>query len=240
MEIKRFFANKEDFFDDKVNLHGDEFYHLTKVLRYKVGFNAIVCCGDDLDYYCKVEKIEKDSAVLKITKKEANNCKTKHYITLFQALPKGDKMDLIVQKAVELGVSEIVFFNSKNVAETKFNLSRLQKICVEACKQCGRSFVPVTQGLLTFKQCAENLKTYDTQIVCYEDEKRLTLSQILKKAGARVAVVIGSEGGFCPEEVEILKINGAFSVTLGKRILRCETASITALAIAMNDLGEMQ
>ena len=138
MDIKRFYVNADDITDNVVTILGDEFWHLTKVLRYKTGYQIIVCNNQDgKDYLCKITLIDKDYAQAIVQDIVDNECKTKVNVTLFQALPKGDKADLIVQKAVELGVQDIYFFNSSFVSEAKFNLDRLNKINVEACKQCG-------------------------------------------------------------------------------------------------------
>ena len=131
MEIRRFYVNSDDITDNVVTICGDEFWHLTKVLRYKVGYQIIVCNDSDgKDYLCTIDLIEKDYAKATVNRIIDNECKTKIGITLFQALPKGDKADLIVQKAVELGVQNIVFFNSDYVSEKKFNIDRLHKINV--------------------------------------------------------------------------------------------------------------
>ena len=159
---------------------------------------------------------------------------------MFQALPKGDKADLIVQKAVELGVQNIVFFNSDYVSEKKFNIDRLHKINVEACKQCGRSRLSKIYGLYTFDQMLQKLQGFDKVLVCYENEKINDIKNELKYFnGDNLAIIIGSEGGFSEREIDKCQSNGAVSVTLGNRIMRCETASIVVCGIAMYELGEM-
>lgn len=241
MEIRRFYVSVDDITDNVVTIVGDEFWHLTKVLRYKVGYNIIVCNNTDgKDYVCKIKLIDKDYCQAVVEDIVDNECKTKSNITLFQALPKGDKADLIVQKAVELGVQNICFFDSNYVAEKKFNLDRLHKINVEACKQCGRSRISNIFGLLTFEEMLNLLKNFDKVIVCYENEKTNNLGEeLVGMESKNIAIIIGSEGGFSEQEVELCKSFGAKSVTLGSRILRCETASIVVCGIVMYVLGEM-
>lgn len=241
MDIKRFYVAKENIVGNCITITGDEFWHLTKVLRYKVGYSLIVCNNDDgNDYFCELKEIAKDYAVADIQKVVANECKTKAKITLYQALPKGDKSDFITQKAVEIGVSDIVFFNSDFVSEKKFNLERLNKINVEACKQCGRSRISNIKGLLEFDQMIDELNFYDKVIFCYENEKFNSIkAELGGKIFDNIALIVGSEGGFSEKEVEKAKQVGAKVVTLGKRILRCETASIVVCGIVMYELGEM-
>lgn len=241
MDIKRFYVSTDDITDNVVTICGDEFWHITKVLRYKVGYKIIVCNNvDGKDYICTIKLIDKDYAQAIIEEVLDNECKTNVEVTLFQALPKGDKSDLIVQKAVELGVQNIVFFNSAYVAEKKFNIDRLYKINIEACKQCGRSRVPNIIGLLTFEEMLEKLSSFDKVILCYENEKNNDLkTELLRFSGQNIAVIIGSEGGFCEEEVQKCREHGASVVTLGSRIMRCETASIVVCGVILYELGEM-
>lgn len=241
MDIRRFYVSIDDITDNVVTICGDEFLHITKVLRYKKGYQIIVCNNNDgKDYYCTIKLIDKDYLQAEINYAEDNECKTKVELTLFQALPKGDKADLIVQKAVELGVSNIYFFNSCNVAEKKFNLDRLHKINVEACKQCGRSRTSYIYGLFEFEEILSLLHNFDKVIICYENEKENDIKTVLKTfKGESIAIIIGSEGGFNQNEVQMCKKFGANCVTLGRRIMRCETASIVTCGIVMYELGEM-
>lgn len=241
MDIRRFYVNTDDIIDNIVTISGDEFWHLTKVLRYKVGYKIIVCNNmDGKDYICKIQLVDKDYAQAVIEEIVDNECKTNVEVTLFQALPKGDKSDLIVQKAVELGVQNITFFNSSFVAEKKFNIDRLYKINIEACKQCGRSRVSNIIGLLTFEEMLEMLKNFDKVILCYENEKQNNLkSELQHFSGQNIAVIVGSEGGFCEDEVQKCREYGANVVTLGSRIMRCETASIVVCGVILYELGEM-
>lgn len=241
MDIKRFYVKSEDINDNICKITGNEFYHLTKVLRHKVGFVIIVCNNiDGKDYYAKLTEINKDFALAEIYDAIDNECKTNVDITLYQALPKGDKIDLITQKAVELGISNIKIFNSKYVSESKFNIDRLDRINLEACKQCGRSRVANINGVLDFSSMLLELDSYDKVLVCYENEKYNNFKTALDNFnGKSLALIIGSEGGFDIEEIEKIREHGGISVTLGSRILRAETASIVSVALAMYELGEL-
>ena len=242
MDIKRFYVDSEDISDGIITITGDEFNHLTRVLRYKVGYSLIACNNvDGLDYVATIKAINKDSATCKIDEIISNECKTNTAVTLYQALPKGDKIDLIVQKSIELGAGEIVVFNSENVAEKKHNIDRLNRINIEACKQCGRSRIATIRGVIEFDELISELNRYDKVIVCYEKEKINTFKNELSSRNiGSLAIIIGSEGGFSADEVLQIISSGGKSVTLGSRILRCETASIVTVGIAMYELGEME
>lgn len=242
MEIKRFYANLNNFIENEVVIDGGEFYHMTKVLRHKVGYKIIVSNNyDGKDYHCVVTQINKDSAVARIESVTDNECKTNVDITLFQALPKGDKIDFIVQKAVELGVSKINVFNSDYVSESKFNLDRQNKINIEACKQCGRSRIAAIDGLISYDETLLRAASSDLILFAYEKELHNDIKSVITKNKniKSLAIIIGSEGGFNEEEVSRAKSIGAEVVTLGSRIMRCETASIICTGIVMYELGEM-
>lgn len=241
MEIKRFFADKADYADGRIVISGEEFLHLTKVLRYKTGYKAIVNLDDENDYSGTVESIFKDYAVIKVDEITPNLCKTRAQVTLFQALPKGDKLDYIVQKCVELGVKQIVPFTSAYTNETKYNAVRQNRIALEACKQCGRSLKCEVSPLNDFEGILKELSGYDTVIMPYERATKGSMAKVSGiEAGKKIALIIGSEGGFAPKEVEAAKEKGAQIVSLGKRILRCETAAVIAAGLVMYELGELK
>lgn len=241
MEIKRFFADKADLNDGRIIIDGEEFLHLTKVLRYKTGYKVIVNTDDDKDYHGVISEIRKDCAVVQIQEIKDNDCKTRAEVTLFQALPKGDKLDYIVQKCVELGVKRIVAFTSSYTNETKFNPTRQNRIALEACKQCGRSLKCTVDGLTDFDGVLAALKEYDTVIMPYEHATKGSMAKVSGiQAGKKIALIIGSEGGFSQDEVQRAKDVGAQIVSLGKRILRCETAAVIAAGLVMYELGELK
>lgn len=237
MEIRRFFADIENFNGKNITIFGDEFLHLKNVLRMKVGYKLIVCLNDGKEYHSTIEKIEKDFAVVKvdnIVEVEQKIC----FVTLFPALLKNNKLDYVIQKGVELGVDEIVPYTSKFSNETKFNLERANRIALEATKQCGRTTLTTVKEPTTFDDVVEKFASFDKVLFPYEDADEVAFKNA-KFDGEKFAIVIGSEGGFHEDEVKMAKENNAQIVTLGKRILRADTASIVSLTLLMNEIGEL-
>ena len=237
---KRFFIDKTCFIDvdfekgapaigSTINLPQEEHMHFAKVLRGKIG-DTIECFMDSSDIYeCLVDDISKNRTVCHITKIIPCPCNPKLNVTLFQGLPKLDKLELITQKLCEIGASKIVpFLSNFTIAKDNPNkINRLDKIVVSACKQCGRTALLKVAGTVKFDKMCNMLEGYDLVIFASEKETSNTLfGTLLAHKGAKnIAYIIGSEGGFSPSEIETLsKISS--SVTLGDRILRTETAAI--------------
>ncbi len=241
MEIKRFFADAKDYDGRYILVDGEEYTHMSKVLRHKVGYQIIVNLDDGKDYCCVIREMNRDYAKAEVINVVDNECKASAGVTLFQALPKGDKLDLITQKCVELGVEKIVPFLSQYTNESKFNLQRLNRIALEACKQCGRARSAQVGELVDIDGLLTMLEDYDTVILPYEHAKagKISQAQGIEK-GKKIAVIVGSEGGFSQEEVDKIVARGGQVVSLGKRILRCETAAIITAAIIMYELGDLQ
>lgn len=237
MEIRRFFVAQADISGDSVTLRGDEFSHLVKVLRYKVGYKAVVCANDGIERMCTVEQIGKDFALLRIESSRVVDTKGVH-ITLFAGLLKNNKLDFAVQKAVELGIDRIIPFTSANCAETKFSSERANRIALEAAKQCGSAYLSEVGDLITFDDVIKDLTDYDDVVFAYEYEKERRISDNLPQ-GKRIALIVGPEGGFQHYEAERIASAGAKTVTLGKRILRAETASVILSALVLYGLGEI-
>ena len=242
---KRFFISKENFLDvdfdstyiqvgSTIELPPEEHLHFAKVLRGKIG-DSIECFVDGGDVLtCEVDDISKNRTICHITKIEKCESNPNIKITLFQGLPKLDKLELICQKLCEIGVTEIVPFES-NFTIAKDNpgkLARLDKIIVSACKQCGRTSLLKVCNTIKFDEMCRRLGEYDLVVFANEKETQNTLSgTILIHNGAKnIAYIIGSEGGFSDSEIEKLS-SLATSVTLGKRILRTETASISVASV---------
>ena len=241
MELKRFFASAEDFDGRYITLEGEEFEHMTKVLRHKVGFKIIVSLNDGKDYYCTIVEIRKTYAKAEVDEIIDNECKSKASVTLFQALPKGDKLDIIIQKCVELGVEDIIPFKSRFTNESKYNVNRARRIALEACKQCGRARKANVGELVDFEEMIERLSYYDVVILPYENAKVGSMRDVVGLGeGKKIALIIGSEGGFFSDEVKLAEKKNAQVISLGKRILRCETAAIIASALIMYELGDLQ
>ena len=237
MEIRRFFVSQSDIADNTVTLRGDEFLHMTKVLRYKVGYKAVVCANDGVEHTCTVDAIGKDFATLQICESRVADTKNVN-ITLYAGLLKNNKLDFAIQKAVELGVDRVIPFTSANCAETKFSAERANKIALEAAKQCGSAYLSEVGELVTLSSVIADINKYDSVLFAYEGERKYRLSDVLQ-TGKRIALIVGPEGGFQPEEAEHIINAGAKSITLGKRILRAETASIIFCALVLNGLGEL-
>ena len=237
MEIRRFFTDKSAIENGKIVVKGDEFLHMTKVLRYKVGFKAIVCANDGVENLCTIQEIGKDYAVLKIDESVVADRKNVS-LTLYAGLLKNNKLDFVIQKAVELGVDRVVPFVSANSAETKFSKERGERIALEAAKQCGSAYLSKVGELESFEQVLDEIKNYDKVLFAYEGEKKNNI-KTSNLSGANIALIVGCEGGFKPEEMRLAKDKGAEVVTLGRRILRAETASIVLLALTLDKLGEL-
>lgn len=237
MEIRRFFVQPQDICNNTVTLWGDEFAHLSKVLRYKVGYKAVVCANDGVEHYCTVTDIGKDSATLRIDESRVADRKNVS-VTLYAGLLKNNKLDFVIQKAVELGIDRVVPFVSQNSAETKFVLDRANKIAKEAAKQCGSAYLTVIEPLCELKDVAEELKNYDTSVMAYEFETKTRIKDV-GFSGKNIALIVGCEGGFQKHEAEMMREKGANIVTLGRRILRAETAGIVVSALTLDALGEL-
>ncbi|HKL94739.1 MAG TPA: RsmE family RNA methyltransferase [Clostridia bacterium] len=237
MELRRFFVDASNCIGDKIIITGDEFLHLKNVLRMKLGFKLIVCLNDGNEKFCEIVEIQNDSAIVKVEKTVRKDTK-KNYITLFPAVLKNNKLDYVIQKAVELGVDEIIPFTSQNCNETKFNEERANRIALESAKQCGSATLTVVKPMINFDNVISKFEEFDNIIMPYEDETQKSF-QNSNFIGHKHAVIIGSEGGFTKEEVDLAKNHNAQIVSLGSRILRADTASIVSVALLMNELGEL-
>lgn len=227
-----------------LTLHGENAHHAGRVLRLRSGELVTLCDGKGTDFDCTIESVEKDAVVCRMQSSHPAETEPKQRLTLFMALPKGDKMDFIVQKAVELGVREIVPYLSKNCVsrpdKTEKKVERWQKIALEAAKQCGRGYLPAVGAVIPFEQAAAQAAQSETALFFYEHEKQTGLRDALADGvGETVSLLIGPEGGFAPEEAALAVDAGLKSVSLGTRILRCETAPVAALAAVLYAGGNM-
>lgn len=237
MELRRFFVSDSDIDGDSITVRGDEFRHMTKVLRLKKGFKAIVCANDGKERHCVIDKIENDFATLTVERVDTVDRKSVS-LTLFCGVLKNQNLDLVVRKAVELGVDVIVPFVSANTAETRFNEERASRIALESAKQCGAVYLSKIEQVCGFDEMLERFPDYSTVVFAYEEERKTALKQV-DFQGDRIALVVGSEGGFKREERDRAEAQGAKIVTLGRRILRAETADIVACALTLDALGEL-
>ena len=242
--MPRFFVRQDRISNGFISIIGEDAHHIARSLRMAAGEEITVCDMQGNEYSCKISSFDEDKEVIAeiISQKKSENEPTA-FITLYQALPKGDKLDTIIQKAVECGASKIVPFQSercivkiKNDNEEK-KRERRQRISAEAAKQCGRSVIPEVCNSISFNEAIKQAQGSDLFLFCYEGDGTLSLGNILKGAfenkecaPKNISIFVGSEGGFSINEAELAKNNGATMTGLGKRILRTETASGFVLA----------
>lgn len=245
---RKFYIKKDKSFEfeSEIIVDGEEFNHIVNVLRYNIGDILCVIDGSGTDYICEIKDISKKNLVLKIIKIKDNDSETKSNITVFQALVKGDKFELIIQKLTELGVKTFIPFESEfcQVKKNTTRLDRLQKISIEALKQCGRSKKVDIKNVLSFNEMIESLKHFDKVIFAYEKSDKNLMREDLEKNNKpceNVAIIVGSEGGFSDKENEII-INqtNVKQISMGNRILRAETACISLTSVVMYLLGEWE
>ena len=235
--MQRFF--KEDVNEKVFSLKGEDRQHIVKSLRMKVGEKLIVCDGNLTDYFCEIAEIKKEEVLLKVLKKEKNKAEPTVNFHIFQVIPKLSKLEFIIQKSVELGVKSLTpvvsmrSFSAINNKNAEKKLIRFQKIAKQAAAQSGRGIVPKINDILNFEDAILKMKKNDIKILFYEyaDEK---LNKISVRENEDVSLMIGSEGGFDEKEIELAKEEGILIKSLGKRILRCETAPVFALSILLS------
>ena len=243
--MQQFFAEPSWIRENKIFMQGSDVNHIRNVLRMKPGEDVRVNDGRGKTYLCCISSYEEQTAVLDILKELDSDTELPSRIILFQGLPKGDKMEWIVQKAVELGAYSIVPFAAKRsvvkLDEKKAvkKQARWQLIAKGAAEQSGRGIIPEVSTVRTFAEALGMAGELDVVLIPYELEEGMKETvRILEEIapGQSVGIFIGPEGGFEEEEVERAKAAGAHAVTLGKRILRTETAGLTALSILMYHL----
>lgn len=246
--MPRFFVKTEQIREKEITIIGEDVKHIKNVLRKQIGDNIEICNQETgYAYKCEIAEIEEQEIRSNIIE-EIISSEDKIKVDIYQGLPKADKMELIIQKSIELGANAIIPVEMKRCVvkldsktEDK-KIERWQKIAESAAKQSGRSIVPEIRRMIKVEDITKLRNEYDTVIVCYENEKEHYIKQELlklkelNKQELRIAVVIGPEGGLEEKDVEYLKKNGAIIVTLGNRILRTETVALSLLSIIMYEL----
>lgn len=236
-----FFAAENSRQGDNYTVTGQDHNHIKNVLRMRIG-DTILISENKMSSLCKIVSIEEDFTLAEIVEEDCKNTELPLEIYLFQGLPKADKMELIIQKCVELGVHEIIPTEMHRCVvkldgkKKESKRQRWQAISESAAKQSKRSIIPAVSPVLSFGEALEKAKELDLLIVPYENERGMketkdTLSKLQK--GTRVGIFIGSEGGFEESEIEKAKAMGAIPLSLGERILRTETAAITSVGMCM-------
>lgn len=237
----KFFVNNEQISDKHIEIRESDVNHIVNVLRLGVGSKVIVCDKQNsISYMVEIEKLEKEKVLGLIIEKIEDTTETYINIDLFQGLPKADKMEYIIQKGTELGVKNIfpvilerciVKIDEKSIVK---KIDRWQKIAEVAAKQSKRDIVPKIENVINLENICKNIDKYDIIILAYENENKTSLKEELKKLNKNkklnIGIIIGPEGGFSEREIQRLVECGTKCVSLGKRILRTETASIVAIS----------
>jgi 16S rRNA (uracil1498-N3)-methyltransferase len=243
--MPRFFSDIDG--GDITVVTGQDAVHIRRSLRLRIGDNITLCNGKGSDYFCEITGFDGDNVVVKILYQTPTVSEPSIYVTLYQGLPKGDKLEYIIQKSVELGVSSIVPVETarsiSRINKTPDKIlkkqQRLQKIADEAAGQSGRGILPEVQNPLSFKQAVDRLREENQPVIVFYEGGGSKLSEFLDNSIKRLSIFVGPEGGFEPQEIEQLCSLGAYKATLGPRILRCETAPIAALSVIMALTGNM-
>lgn len=243
--MHHFFAEPSQIKGGIVCIEGTDVNHMKNVLRMKAGEKVEISDGQGIEYLCEVDRYEEEYVFLRIISAGRAEAELPSRIFLFQGLPKGDKMELIIQKAVELGVYQIIPTSTKR-AVVKLDAKKAGKkterwnaIALSAAKQSGRSRIPQVMPVLSFREALERARELDMVMIPYEQAEGMEKTKEIISAvrpGQDVGIFIGPEGGFEENEVEKAIQSGAHSITLGKRILRTETAGLAILSILMYHL----
>ena len=236
--MPRFFTPSENFDGNKINIIGEDAYHIARSLRMAVGDTVTVADMQGREHTCRLTKIRDEICECEILSTENGKTESPVEITLYMGYPKGDKLETVIQKAVELGAMRIVPFESsrciKRPRQDKAQRQgeRLSRIAEEAAKQCGRARLPEVSLPVSFKEAVAKAKEADLSLFCYEGDGTLSLRTVLtdSKNPKTVSVVVGCEGGFSRDEADFAVSEGLTPVNLGPRILRCETAPTYVLS----------
>ena len=242
--MPRFFVDKNNIEENRILICGADAHHIARSLRMAEGDEAVVCDGSSSEYRCNLTRIRDEECECQIIETVKSEAESPVRITLCMAYPKGDKLETVIQKAVELGCDKIVPFESSRcikrpkAEKAEKQTARLQRIAEEAAKQCGRARIPLVTQPMSFKQMLEEAKQSDLSLICYENEDGFSIKDALKneKSVSSIAIIVGAEGGFAQDEIVLACEAGAKSITLGKRILRCETAPLFALTAICYEL----
>lgn len=243
--MHHFFVTPEQVREDKVKIIGSDVNHIKNVLRMKIGEEVQISDGHNGKYLCGICAMSAEDVTLEILEELEIDAELPSKLYLFQGLPKGDKMEWIIQKAVELGVHEVIPVATKRAVvkldekKATKKVERWNGIAESGAKQSGRNRIPTVRRVMTYKEALQYAECLDVLLIPYEladnmGQTRQVLEAI--KPGQSVGVFIGPEGGFETEEVELARNCGAKAITLGKRILRTETAALTTLSILMYHL----
>ena len=244
----KFFVNENQIENNEIQIIGEDVNHIKNVLRLEIGENICICIKEkEKSFNCKIVDLDKNMVRCKKIEEVLETTETNTYINIFQGLPKADKLEFIIEKCTEIGVKEItpvamkrsiVKLDEKDKAK---KLIRWQKIAEVAAKQSKRDTIVKINNVINFQNIFEKITDYDILLVAYEEETQINLKSVLKnlknKRNIKIAVLIGPEGGIDETEIKMCKDNNFISVSLGKRILRTETAP---LVISSNIIYELE
>lgn len=245
--MHKFFIDKNQIEEGKLYIEGQDKKHITNALRLDRG-DEILVASEGINYLSRIEDIDEARVYCKILKEEAGINEPPIKISLYQGLAKGSKIDLIIQKGTEIGISEFILVEMdrsvtrvKNEKWKKNRLQRYNKIAEEAAKQSKRDYIPKVVDIINSEEMVEKMKKSGSEtLVAYEEEKNKTIKEILSTLDSKsINILIGPEGGISKKEIELLEEIAAHSLTLGPRILRTETAGIVASTIVLYELGDL-
>lgn len=245
--MHHFFVEPSDVGDSLISIKGQDVNHIRNVLRMKIGEEILISDGTGKDYVCEVAELLDDIVTAKITDFLAEGRELKTELYLFQGLPKSDKMELIIQKAVELGVKAIIpVSTSRSIVKLdgkkeESKIKRWQAISESAAKQSKRGIIPEVMSIMSFKEAINYVNDFDVKIIPYENANNMAeTKQIVSsiKENMKVAIFIGPEGGFADSEIDYALEKDVKPISLGKRILRTETAGMTILSVIMFNIEE--
>lgn len=250
--MHKFFTPKENFSESEGKIIGDDVKHIYKVLRLANGEKVVLNNCEGEEFLGEVKSVDKSEVIITILEKLDINNESEVRISLFQGLPKSQKMDLIVQKGTELGITEFIpTLTSRVDVKVKGDfkkLDRLNRIVLEAAKQSKRTIVPKVVEPITFSEVLKKVKTVDLMLVPYENAENFGVKTLFKELKDKninmesiknIGILVGPEGGFEEEEISALIENGAYIITLGSRILRTETAGFVATSLIQYELGDL-
>lgn len=246
--MPKFFVPKENIHGDTIVINSEDVSHITRALRMGVGDTLLLCDGKGYDYDAEITETTPKEIICRITKSEKSSTEPNIEVTLFQGLPKASKMEYIIQKTTELGISRIVpcklsrcVVKLENAKAELKKTERWQKIAEAAAKQSGRGIVPEIAPVASIDSAITQLKECDIAFAPYECEEMQSIKDVLTSVDKplKIGFIIGPEGGFDMSEIKKLRAAGIKTVTLGKRILRTETAGEAVLAMTMYEKGDI-
>ncbi len=250
--MNRFFVNplQVNAEDNEIIIQGDDVKHISKVLRLTEGDEIEICDGEAWEYIGRIQRIDKSEVTAAIIGREPLKTEAKLHVILYQGLPKGTKMELILQKTTEMGIAEIVpvitdraVVQLKDQKDKEKKAERWYKITEEAAKQSKRGIIPEVHVPISFNDALKQSASNDMNILAYEKESQKGLKALLThskdKSMRKIGLWIGPEGGFTEEEISLALQNNVNTVTLGPRILRTETAGFALLSMVMYELGDL-